>query len=78
MKNKYAVTAAAGYYSNGVRTGGHMVVICATQFIDNSSGSTYYIDYIDPSDGKRYHMQYSDFCNGTTTGRIYDGSVYII
>lgn len=75
--NGYGVIAAAGYYTNNVRQGGHAVVIYATQFVDGSSGSRFYISYIDPWDGTRNQCLYSSFCDGTYNGRIYDGTVYV-
>ncbi len=41
----------------------HAVVVYMTQFIDNSSGEHYYIDYFDPEDGATYHIAYEDFCD---------------
>lgn len=78
LKNGYAVQAGAGYYSGGLRTGGHMVVIYGTQFIDNSSGLLNYIDYFDPWDGTRHHCLFSEFCNGNYNNRIYDQTVFVI
>ncbi|MGN0601162.1 MAG: papain-like cysteine protease family protein [Oscillospiraceae bacterium] len=77
MRKGYAVEAGAGYYSNGKRNGGHVVVISGTQFVDNSSGTFYYIDYIDPWDGSFHHCTYSSFCNGTYNSRKYDQTIYV-
>ncbi len=78
LRNGFAVQAAGGYYSGGNRVGGHMVVIYGTQFVDNSSGLLYYIDYFDPWDGTRHHCLFSEFCNGNYNDRIYDGTVFVV
>lgn len=76
--NGYAVVASSAYYnSSNIRTNGHAVVIYATQFIDGSSGSSYYIDYIDPADGSRNHCTYSSFCDGTFNDGKYEWTVYV-
>lgn len=54
-----------------------MVVIYGTQFIDNSSGNFYYIDYFDPWDATTHHCTYSDFCDGSYNDRRYDQTVYV-
>lgn len=77
LKKGYAVQASIGYYSNGIRIGGHMVVIRGTQFIDNNSGMYYYIDYYDPWDGTNHHCLFSEFCNGNYNGMVYDYTVYV-
>ena len=76
LHNGHAVQAGTGTYQNGVRTSGHMVVIYGAQFIDNSSGSYFYIDYVDPWDGTSHHCLFSSFCNGTYNAHIYDQTVY--
>lgn len=55
---------------------GHMVTIYGTQFIDNASGSSYYIDYVDPADGSRNHCTYSSFEDGSYNGLKYRESVF--
>lgn len=77
LRKGYAVQAGAGYYSNDKRTGGHMVIIYGTEFIDNSSGIFYYINYIDPWDGKAHNCTYSSFCNGSYNSRKYDQTIYV-
>ena len=77
FKKGYAVQAGAGYYSGNVRNGGHMVVIYGTQFIDNSSGISNYIDYLDPWDATPHHCKFTDFCNGNYNSRKYDQTVYV-
>ena len=74
----YPVQAAGGYYTNGKRTGGHMVVVYMTQFTDNLSGSNCYIDYYDPWEDISHHCTYNSFCNGSYNTRIYDQTVYAI
>ncbi len=73
----YPVTAAAGYYENGERDGGHDVVIVATRFTDDASGSQYYIDYKDPWDNSTHHCTFSSFKNGSYNGRKYDKTIYV-
>lgn len=77
LGNDNPVLASAGYYSNGVRTGGHVVVIYLTQMIDSSSGTSCYVKYIDPWDGASYYCTFDSFCDGSFNGRIYDRTVYI-
>ena len=74
----YAIQTAGGYYSGTKRTGGHMVIVCGVQFINNSSGLSYYVDYKDPIDGSNHHCTYEQFCNGGYNGRKYDQTVYVI
>lgn len=50
---------ATGIYDDG----NHMVVVYITQFIDNSSGEFYYLDYYDPFNGRTVHISYDDFCD---------------
>lgn len=77
LNKGYAVQAGAGYYTDNNRNGGHRVVIYGTQFIDNSSGNFYYIDYFDPWDATTHHCTYSDFCDGSYNDRRYDQTVYV-
>ena len=70
------VTVGLGYYSNGQRIGGHMVVITGTAHVEDSTGSYWFIYYIDPDDGSGYSKSYSTFCNDN--GQIiYDATVYV-
>lgn len=59
-----------GYYTNGTRNGGHMVVIYGASDDDDD------IFYIDPANGKKIYTNYSNFCNGAVYGGIYDQSVW--
>lgn len=77
LSNGYPVQAGAGYYSGGIRTGGHVVVIYTTQFIDVTGTFEYYIDYLDPWDGSRNHCTFASFSNGSYNSRIYDQTIYV-
>ena len=72
------VQAGAGYYSGSTRNGGHVVVVCMTQFIDDSSGIEYYIDYYDPWDGTSHHCTLDAFSDGSYNGRKYDQTIYVV
>lgn len=74
----YPVQAAAGYYTGNTRNGGHVVVIYMTQFIDNSAGTSYYIDYCDPWDGTTHHCTLSSFLDGSYNSRKYDKTAYVV
>lgn len=74
----YPIQAAGGYYVNGKRNGGHMVVVYMTQFIDTQFSTDYYIDYYDPWDGITHHCTYNSFCNGSYNTRVYDQTVYAV
>ena len=56
---------AAGHpVATGINDDGdHMVVVYITQYIDNSSGVFYYLDYYDPYNGRTIHITYDDFCD---------------
>ncbi len=77
ISHGYPVQAAAGYYTGIIRTGGHVVVIYMTQFIDNSSGTEAYIDYYDPWDGTNHHCTLDAFSDGSYNGRKYDQTIYV-
>lgn len=78
LAHGYAVQAAAGIYSlDGVRQGGHMVVINMTQFVDIVGENPYRLTYYDPNDGLSYTCTYEEFCNGSFNGRRYDQTVYV-
>ena len=55
-----------------------MVIVYGVQFINNSSGLSYYVDYKDPIEGSNHHCTYEQFCNGGYNGRKYDQTVYVI
>ncbi len=63
-----ATIATAGYYNNGVRTGGHAVVIYGYYI----SGTDEYILYHDPLDNTTHTCLYSDFCDGSYNSAIYE------
>lgn len=73
LADGYPVQAGAGYYTNGVRNGGHVVVIKKTE----STNSNAYIDYVDPWDGATYHCSYLSFCDASFNGRKYDQTIYV-
>lgn len=62
-----------GYYSNGLRTGGHAVVMVGY----SSSDSVFMLYYIDPKNNARYGCTYEQFKNGYCQGGNYDGTVWI-
>lgn len=71
------VQAGAGYYDGSKRTGGHVVVIYMSQFIDGASGTETYIDYLDPWDGASHHCSLDAFSDGSYNGRKYDQTIYV-
>lgn len=75
LSNHNPVQAGAGYYYNGDRTGGHVVVIYETYSSTSTSGTIKEISYIDPLTNTRFTCTYSSFCNGSFNGRIYDQSI---
>lgn len=78
LQRGYPVQAAIAIHRDGKRYNGHMVVIYMTQFIDNSDGVSYELDYVDPGNAKSYHCTYSQFCDGSFNGKEYDQTVYVI
>jgi len=76
VDNGNPLQACAGYYNNGQRNGGHIVVIYG--WLLNNSNDTYYIRYIDPWDGTQKLCLYSQFVNGSFNQRQYDGTVFVL
>lgn len=76
IQNGYPVQAAAGYYVNGIRDGGHVVVIKGTAY-DTANNSNNEIEYIDPYNGNTYCCMYSAFCDGSYNSRKYDQTAYV-
>ena len=75
IHNGYPVQAAAGYYSGGWRTGGHVVAIKGSYY-NVSNNTEHTIEYVDPANGNTYTCSYAAFCTGTYNGRIYDQTAY--
>lgn len=74
INKNHTIQLGAGYYnSNGVRTGGHMV-LCVGWTL-NTSYDKYYIYYMDPDDGQRYHCAYNEFVDASYNGRRYDQTI---
>ena len=76
IQSGYPVQAAAGYYVNGQRQGGHVVVIKGTAY-ETATNSDLSVEYIDPANGNTYCCLYSAFCNGSYNGRKYDQTAYV-
>ena len=75
VNDKKIVQLGAGYYQNGVRNGGHVVVLSGWSL--NTSFDKYYIYYCDPWDGTETYCEYDAFLDGSFNGRKYDQTIYI-
>lgn len=70
--NSHPVINGAGYYSSGVRNGGHATVIVGWSNATGTNRITYYDSITDT----RETCTFTAFCNGTYNSRRYDQTCY--
>lgn len=72
LYSSHLVITGAGYYSSGVRNGGHATVLVGWSKANGTNQITYY----DSATGTRETCSFAAFCNGTYNGRCYDQTCY--